>query len=214
MTTTTTNPLAAATAQTSSIVPSNMQISEAGFLRLITTQLRSQSPLNPANPQQFLAQIEGLSEVSSLQGMQSAIGSQQLTNGAALLGQSVLAPVSTANLATGGTVSAAAQAPSGASNLAVTITDASGNTVDQFNVTPQSSGLTHFSWNGTTAAGTPAPPGAYTVSVNASVAGASQSVTPLISSQVTSVTMDPNTKALDVATNNGTVPLSSVVSVL
>jgi flagellar basal-body rod modification protein FlgD len=213
MTTSTVNPLAAATAQTSSIVPANMQISETGFLKLITTQLQSQNPLNPADPTQFLAQIEGLSEVSSLQTMQSTLQTQALTNGAALLGQSVLAPVSTANIAAGGTVTGAVEAPTGASHLTVTVADSSGNTVSTFDVTPQASGLTNFSWNGVTSGGTAAPAGAYTVSVNATVAGSSQAVTPLISSQVTSITMDPNTNALDVATNNGTVPLSSIVSI-
>lgn len=214
MTSSTVNPLAAATTQASSLVPANMQISESGFLQLITTQLQSQDPLNPANPTQFLSQIEGLSEVSSLQNMQSTLQTQQLTNGAALLGQSVLAPVSTAALATGGTVTGAINAPAGTSALTVTIADGSGNTVSSFQVTPQSSGLTPFSWNGHTSAGTPAPAGTYTVSVGATVGGATQSLTPLISSQVTSVSMDPSTQAIEVATNNGTVPLSTIAGVL
>jgi flagellar basal-body rod modification protein FlgD len=214
MTSSTVNPLAAATAQSSSIVPANMQISESGFLQLITTQMKNQDPLDPSDPTQFLSQIEGMSEVSSLQNMQSTMQTQAMTNGAALIGQSVLAPVSSATLATGGTVTGAVQAPSGTSALTVTIADSSGNTVSSFNVTPQASGLTNFSWNGLTSAGTAAPAGTYTVSVNATVNGSSQSATPLISSQVTSVTMDSTTNALDVTTNNGTVPLSSVVSVL
>jgi flagellar basal-body rod modification protein FlgD len=214
MTSSTVNPLAAATAQSSSIVPANMQISESGFLQLITTQMKNQDPLDPSDPTQFLSQIEGMSEVSSLQNMQSTMQTQAMTNGAALIGQSVLAPVTSANLATGGTVTGAVQAPSGTSALTVTISDSSGNTVSSFNVTPQSSGLTSFSWDGLTSAGAAAPAGTYTVSVNATVDGSSQTVTPLISSQVTSVTMDSTTNALDVTTNNGTVPLSSVVSVM
>ncbi len=221
MTTSTVNPLAASAASSatsasssSSIVPANMQINEQDFLQLISTQLENQDPLDPTDPTQFLAQIEGLSEVSSLQSMQSTLQAQQLTSGAALLGQNVLAPSTTATLSSGGTVSGAVQAPTGASNLTVTITDASGATVSSFGVTPQSSGFTSFNWNGTTSSGSAAPAGTYTVNVTATVGGSSESVSPYIQSQVQSVTIDPTTQALDVNTNNGTVPLSSVVSVL
>lgn len=214
MTSNTVNPLASSASQALSGVPANMQINQSDFLRLITTQLKDQSPLNPANPNQFLQQIEGMSEVSSLQGMQSTLQHQQLTNGAALLGQSVLAPVSTATLAAGGSVTGAAQAPTGASQLTVTVADGSGNIVDAFNVAPQSSGLTSFTWNGKTSAGTAAPAGQYSVKVEASVAGSTQPVTPLIASAVTGITLNSSSKTLDVATNNGTVPLSSVASVL
>ncbi len=219
MTTNTVNPLTSTTgadaaSQASSIVPANMQISETGFLQLITTQMQDQDPLDPADPTQFLSQIEGLSEVSSLQSMQSALQSQQLTSGASLLGQTVLAPLSTATLTSGGTVNGAVTAPSGASALTVTIADASGDTVSTFQVAPQSSGYTSFSWNGATSTGAAAPAGEYTVSVTATVDGQSQSVTPLLQSTVTSVTVDPSTQALDVNTNNGSAPLSSVVSVM
>lgn len=216
MTTSTVNPLAstaADAASASSIVPANMQISETDFLQLITTQMQDQDPLNPADPTQFLSQIEGLSEVSSLQSMQSTMQAQQLTSGASLLGQTVLAPIDTTTLAAGGTLSGAISAPSGTSSLTVTVANSSGDTVSTFQVTPASSGLTGFSWNGTTSTGAAAPAGNYTVSVNATVNGASQSVTPLLPNQVTSVTIDPTTQALDVNTSNGSTPLSSVVSV-
>ncbi|HUN75116.1 MAG TPA: FlgD immunoglobulin-like domain containing protein [Steroidobacteraceae bacterium] len=220
MTTPTVNPLlssnssAGSAASSSSPIPANMQISEAGFLQLISTQLQNQDPLNPTDPSEFLSQIEGLSEVSSLQGMQTTLQAQQLTSGAALLGQNVLAPSTTATLASGGSVNGAVQAPTGATNLTVSIASASGATVSSFQVTPQSSGLTPFTWNGTTSTGAAAPAGTYTVSVSATVAGSSQSVSPYIESQVQSVTIDPTTQALDVNTNNGSVPLSSVVSIL
>ncbi len=204
---------ASAASSTSSVIPANEQISETDFLQLITTQLQDQNPLDPTDPSEFLEQIEGLSEVSSLQSMQSALQAQQLTSGASLLGQTVLAPLSSATLTSGGTVNGAVSAPSGASSLTVSIADSSGDTVSTFQVTPASSGLTDFSWNGTTSTGAAAAAGQYTVSVTATVDGASQAVTPLLQSEVTSVTMDSSTQALDVNTNNGTTPLSSVVSV-
>ncbi len=201
-------------------LPANMQISQAGFLQLISTQMQNQDPLNPTDPTQFLAQVEGLSEVSSLQSLQTSITglasglqASQVISGTSLLGHSVLAPGSTATIATGGTVNGAVSAPSGASSLAVSVTSASGALVNAFNVSPQASGYTPISWNGTTSTGASAPAGQYTIQVNAQVGNATQSVSPLLYSQVTSVTIDPSTQALDLNTNNGTIPLSSVVNI-
>jgi flagellar basal-body rod modification protein FlgD len=201
-------------------IPANMQINQAGFLQLISTQMQNQNPLNPTDPTQFLAQIEGLSEVSSLQSLQTSISGlasglqgAQLLNGTSLLGHSVLAPGSSANLAAGGTVSGAVTAPAGSSSLTVSVTDPGGALVDAFTVAPQSSGYTDFTWNGTTASGSAAPPGQYTLNVSAAVSGSSQSVRPLVYSQVQSVTIDPSTQTLELNTVNGTVPLSSVVNI-
>lgn len=201
-------------------VPSNEQISQAGFLQLISTQMQNQDPLNPTDPTQFLAQIEGLSEVSSLQSLQTSIAGlasglngAQMLNGTNLLGHSVLAPGTTATLGAGGSISGAVTSPSGASSLTVSVTNSAGSLIDAFSVAPASSGYTNFTWNGNTASGSAAPAGQYTVSVNATVGGSAQSVNPLIYSQVQSVTIDPSTQALDLNTVNGTVPMSSVVSI-
>ena len=201
-------------------VPANMNINQSQFLQLISTQMQNQDPLNPTDPTQFLAQIEGLSEVSSLQSLQTSIAGlasglqgAQMLNGTSLLGHSVLAPGTTATLAAGGSVSGAVSAPSGASSLTVSVTNSAGSLVDAFSVSPASSGYTNFTWNGNSASGSAAPAGQYTFSVSATVGGTGQSVNPLIYSQVQSVTMDPSTQALDLNTVNGTVPMSSVVSI-
>jgi flagellar basal-body rod modification protein FlgD len=211
---------ASSTASGLAALPANEQISQTGFLQLISTQMQNQDPLNPTDPTQFLAQIEGLSEVSSLQSLQTSISglasglqASQVISGTSLLGHSVLAPGSTANIAAGGTVTGAVSAPSGASSLAISVTSAAGALVDSFNVSPQASGYTPITWNGTTSTGASAPAGQYSIQVNAQVGNASQPVSPLLYSQVTSVTIDPSTQALDLNTNNGTIPLSSVVNI-
>jgi flagellar basal-body rod modification protein FlgD len=202
------------TGATSTAIPANMQINESDFLQLISTQLQNQDPMQPTDPSQFLGQLEGLSEVSSLQSMQSAMASNQVTTGAGLIGQSVLAPGTTATLATGGEIAGAVNAPAGATKLTVSITDSKGAPVTSFQVAPAGSGMTGFSWDGTTSSGTTAAAGQYTVAVNATVNGASQSVSPMVVTQVQSVTIDPSTQQLDLNTNGGTVPLSSVVTIL
>ena len=210
----TSTPAANAASSASAAVPANMQINESQFLQLISTQLQNQDPLQPTDPSQFLGQLEGLSEVSSLQSMQSAMAANQVTSGASLLNQYVLAPGTVATLATGGAIAGAVNAPSGATNLTVSISDSKGNAVTSFQVAPASSGMTSFSWNGTTSTGATAAAGAYSVGVTATVNGAAQTVAPMVVTQVQSVTIDPGTNQLDLNTTGGTVPLSSVVTIL
>lgn len=211
---------AAGSGSLSDNLPANMQINQADFLKLISTQMSNQDPLNPTDPTQFLAQVEGLSEVSSLQSLQTSMAgltaglqASQVISGTSLLGHSVLAPGSTANITAGGTVSGAVSAPTGSSSLTVSVTNAGGALVDAFAVAPQASGYTPFTWNGTTSQGAAAPAGQYTVQVTATTGNTTQSVSPLLYSKVTSVTIDPSTQALALNTTNGTVALSSVANI-
>jgi len=213
----TTNPItgastAAGTAANS--VPANMQINQSDFLQLITAQLQDQNPLQPTDPTQFVSQLEGMSEVSSMQSMQSSLQASQVMSGTSLLGHSVLAPGATATLAAGGAINGAITAPAGATNLSVSIANSAGTPVAAFNVTPQASGLTPFSWNGVTSSGAAAPAGTYQIQVNATVNGATQPVNPLVVSKVESVTLDPTSQAVDLLTDSGSVALSSVVSIM
>jgi flagellar basal-body rod modification protein FlgD len=215
----TTNPVTGAganipSASSNPAIPVNMQINQADFLRLITAQLQDQNPLSPADPTQFVSQLEGMSEVSSMQSMQNSLAASQIMSGTSLLGHSVLAPGTTATLAAGGAIAGAVNAPQGASQLTVSITDSSGNPVTSFKVTPQDSGLTPFAWDGTTSSGAAAPAGLYTIAVSASVSGSSQKVDPLLISKVATVTVDPTSQTVDVNTDSGSVPLSSIVAVM
>lgn len=195
--------------------PANMQINQTDFLQLITAQMKDQNPLSPSDPTQFVTQLEGMSQVSAMQSMQASMQASSIMSGTNLIGHSILAPGTTATLATGGAIGAAVNAPAGTSDLNVAIQDSKGNTVDTFKVTAADSGLTSFVWKGDTSTGATAPAGTYTVSVTASVSGKSVPVDPLVVNKVDSVLVDPTTNAVDVETDTGnTVPLSQIVSVM
>src|SRR5580692_3868253 len=199
-----------------------LNITPADFLQLITTQLQDQNPLQPTEPTHFLGHPEQMSAVYSMQYMQTSLTSlqtslqsTQMANGQAMLGQTVLAPSTTGTLdSSGGSVTGAVSVPSGATSVTVKITNASGALINSFQVAPATSGLTNFTWNGTTSSGSAAPAGQYTIAATATDGLTSQTLTPLVAAKVTSVTVDPSTSALDVTTENGTVPLSSIVSIL
>jgi flagellar basal-body rod modification protein FlgD len=191
-----------------------MQINQADFLQLITAQMKDQNPLSPSDPTQFVTQLEGMSQVSAMQSMQSSMQASAVMTGTTLIGRSILAPGSLATLATGGAIGGAVSAPAGTSNLTVAVQDSTGTTVDTFTVTPAVTGLTSFVWKGATSTGATAPAGTYTIGVNATVNGKSQTLNPMVVNKVDSVLIDPTTSAVDVETANGTVPLSSIVSVM
>jgi flagellar basal-body rod modification protein FlgD len=222
-----TNPVGSSSSSSSSTssqsaVQQALNITPADFLQLITTQMQDQNPLQPSDPTQFLTQLEQMSEVSSMQSMQSSLTSlqsslqsNQMANGTALIGQTVLAPTTAATLDTsGGTISGALQTPSGATgNMTVTIKDSGGALINTIQVkVPSNGGLANFTWNGTNTLGTAVPAGRYTISASASNGSANLDLTPLIQTKVQSVTVDSSTQGLDLNTENGTVPLSSVVS--
>jgi flagellar basal-body rod modification protein FlgD len=146
--------------------------------------------------------------------MQSSMQASAIMTGTTLIGRSILAPGSQATLATGGGIAGAVQAPAGTSSLTVSVQDSTGATVDTFDVTPAVTGLTSFAWGGATSTGTTAPAGTYTIGVNATVNGTTQPLNPMVVNKVDSVLVDPTTNAVDVETANGTVPLTSIVSVM
>jgi flagellar basal-body rod modification protein FlgD len=194
--------------------PANMQITQADFLQLITAQMKDQNPLSPSDPNQFVSQLEGMSQVSAMQSMQSSMQASAIMNGTTLIGRSILAPGNVATLSTGGAIGGAVEAPAGTTRLTVSVSDAGGNVVQTFNVTPADSGLTSFIWKGDTNTGSTAAAGPYSIGVTATVDGKTQTLDPMTVNKVSSVLLDPTTNAVDVETDGGTVPLTSIVSVM
>src|SRR6267154_5771901 len=129
-----------------SSTPANMQINQADFLQLITAQMKDQNPLSPSDPTQFVTQLEGMSQVSAMQSIQSSMQASAIMSGTTLIGRSILAPGTQATLATGGAIGGAVDAPAGTTNLSVNIQDSTGATIDSFTVKPADSGLTSFVW--------------------------------------------------------------------
>jgi flagellar basal-body rod modification protein FlgD len=213
---TTTNPVSSSMpAAGLSNTPTNMQITQSGFLQLITAQMKDQNPLSPSDPTQFVTQLEGMSQVSAMQSMQGSLQAQAIMTGTSLIGRSVLAPGTQGLLATGGAVGGAVTAPAGTTKLSVSVQDAKGQTVNTFSVNPADTGLTSFVWKGATDAGTTAAPGTYSFSVTATVDGKTQTLNPMMVNKVGSVLVDPTTNAVEVQTDtDNTVPLTSIVSVM
>jgi flagellar basal-body rod modification protein FlgD len=199
---------------------STPQLGQNEFLKLMITQLKNQDPFKPADPTAFIGQLAQFSTVTGIQGMQKSVSdlatslrSNQVLNGATLVGRDVLAPATKATLAAGGVVNGAVETPSGASAVQVSVNDASGALVRRFSITP-GTGLTDFTWNGLDNNGDAAPAGQYKFSAIATVDGTATSLDPLLTSRVASVSIDSTGGSLTLNTSSGAVPITDVRRVL
>ena len=190
------------------------------FIALMTTQLKYQDPTQPQDSAQFVAQLAQFSTVSGVQQMNTSmtslldqLKSSQALNATSLVGHNVLVNASSIPVTAGQAVDGAVDVPSGASNLNVTVSDASGQVVRHLSVAGQS-GLTKFTWDGTDDSGAAVKAGTYKFDAAVNVAGASTTATTYLSSKIDSVTIDTTTNSLQLNTDGlGTVTLADVKQV-
>lgn len=172
-------------------------LGEDAFLRLLTTQMQYQDPLEPMSNEEFVSQLAQFSSLEQLQGIGSDIESSYLVdvsmNNAAmvnLLGQTVVAKSDTFHYAGSGDQSVHFDCDGTADTAELTITDSDGTVVYSGSIGALADGEGSWTWNGKNTDGTVTEPeGDYTFSITAATdAGDSVDVTGLIVGTVS--TMD------------------------
>jgi len=201
------------------------ELGQDDFLQLMITQLKNQDPFKPLDPSQYVGQLAQFSSVSglkemntSLAGLTASLRGNQVLDGAAMIGRTVVAEGSQVYLPAVSDdrvgIAGAIDVPKGTSALQLIVKDASGATIktEALNITP---GMRGFAWDGKNDAGTAVKGGAYTVEILANVAGKNQSLKTSIAAGVSSVALDPATGALLLDTDTlGEIPMSDVERVL
>lgn len=207
--------------KTSQQTNNNGQLDQNAFLKLMIAQLKNQDPTKPQDPSEFMSQLAQFSQVTSTQNMETSIQSltdsmrsTQVINGTSLVGHEVLAASNSATIESGGTVTGAVDAPKGTSAVKIVIKDSDGNEVRNFDLKDIREGFNNFTWDGLTNSGAAAPAGKYTIDNVTTVNGESGSLETMLSSKVSSVTIDPTSAALALNTSAGTVSLGDVRRVL
>ncbi len=196
------------------------QLGQAEFLELMIAQLKNQDPFKAMDPSQFLGQLAQFGTVTGIQEMQTAFAtlsesmrSSQVLDGATMVGREVLIASDEIALAEEGAIRGAIDIPSGATSVQVKVTDASGQLVRTMTM-PTGQGLTDFEWDGIADNGVRAAPGKYSFEAVANVGGANVSLETLMSSRVSSVTIDAG-RGLTLNTNTlGARSLSDVRRVM
>ena len=176
---------------------SSGQLQQSDFLKLMTTQLTNQDPMEPMDNGEFLSQMAQFSTVTGIEQLASSfeklslsVSQGQALQAATLVGKRVLVPSASAELAAGQGVGGGVDLSAAADNVTVTIGDANGQVVRTIDLGKQGAGLAEFSWDGLTASGTAAPAGTYTFSIDAKINGEHQAQTTLLDGQVSGVSYD------------------------
>lgn len=189
------------------------------FLVLLTAQLQNQDPLAPMDSTQFTQQLVQFSQVEQQirtnEQLEGLVGQYQAASaGAALsyLGKDAIIEADETYLANG-VANWAYNLPDAASQMTISIKDASGRTVYSTTTAPRNAGEHLFSWDGTKTNGEMAPDGVYTISIEA-LDDAGEEIAPDIAVRETIMGVDFSGASPVVITPSGTRGLDTIRSVL
>ena len=213
------NPPAPAAASSTSAAATQEQ-----FLKLLTTQLKNQDPLNPMDNAQMTSQLAQISTVqgiaqlnTTLQTMMSNATQSQGLQAAALVGHGVMVPGSGLALQSNSTGALGAlggfDLSGAADGVTVTVKDSNGLLVRTLNLGAMPAGTSSFQWDGNTNSGAPAVAGSYSFTVAATQGQNAVTANALQAGMVTSVMNSSSGVSLTVA-GLGTFNMSEVKEIL
>jgi flagellar basal-body rod modification protein FlgD len=164
------------------------------FLKMLTTQLQNQDPMNPMDSAGMTTQLAQLNMVdginkmnTSMASMLSQIQSTDFINMSSTVGKTAMAAGNKV-LFTGQSVTLGTNLTSDASNVQATITAANGSVVAKTDLGPGTQGQFNFIWDGVDASGNALPSGFYNVAIAATAAdGSAITAAPYTSSKVASI---------------------------
>ena len=170
------------------------------FLKLLTTQMQNQDPLDPMDTAQYTQQLvqysqveQSIEQTKTLKEMLAAFGTQNLMQASALIG----AQVETSSANSGLSAATPAQwtwsATRDVASMTGTIKDGKGKVIDTFPINATGAAGA-FTWDGTTSGGTKVAPGLYTLELaGKDASGAAVTATAHAYGKVTDVELDNGT---------------------
>ena len=196
----------------------NESMGQTEFLKLFTTQLQNQNPLDPVKNEAFVAQLAQFSQLeattnmsTSLNSMVSSMSGERMLSGAALIGKKVAVPDAPAILKNGQPIESTLTLANGADAVRFDVLNAKGESVRNKVLGPQTAGSVNWAWDGLDDAGNALPEGSY--SIKAQVANQGQ-ITPgsvMTLSTVRSITQNATDGSLTLEVDGGkSIALSAV----
>jgi flagellar basal-body rod modification protein FlgD len=188
------------------------------FLKLLSTQLQNQNPLNPLDATAFTAQLAQFSTLESLQDISSQMkemvtgqNSMQTAIATGMIGKKV--KVSDGEISLKGNAEINYNLSQDAAKVKISILDSTGMPVREVEMAKQASGTGSFVWDGKDSNGKVLPDGMYKSKVEAfDASGNPIEVTQLSGGTVTGVSIENNNVYL-VLDGNRKVPMSGVTEV-
>ena len=166
------------------------------FLKLLVTQLQNQDPMNPMENAELTTQlaqmstVEGINKMNStLDGLLAQYKSNQVMQGAALVGRQVLAEGNVLNLGAGG-AAGGVELEGAADSVKIKVFSGNGALVQTLDLGKQDAGLVRFAWDGADASGAAQALGDYTFRVEANAGAAGVAATQYTLGSVLSVSLN------------------------
>ncbi|NMG17612.1 flagellar hook assembly protein FlgD [Aromatoleum bremense] len=180
------------------------ELSQTRFLKLLTTQLKNQDPMNPLDNAQVTSQLAQISTVDGIERLNTMLGqimegqqSSEAMQAASLVGRGVLVPGKGLLLTEAGAVGGfSLDAP--ADKVTMSIKDANGLEVANVDLGAFDAGTHNFQWDGAAADGTRAANGKYTVSLAATAGDTTAAAESLEFGAVSSVVRGPKSTDLQI----------------
>jgi len=181
------------------------ELGQEDFLMLMTTQLKNQDPLKPADNAEFMSQlaqfgtVEGIDSLKAeVQKLADSLVSNQTFQAAGMLGHEVLIPASQALLEQDGVVAGAVELPDAVASLDIGIYDMAGQLLRNVSLGSQSPGMVAFDWDGLATDGKAVPPGRYEIRAQGNNGGVSEAYEVLVVDKVQSVSLPAEGKAMSI----------------
>jgi flagellar basal-body rod modification protein FlgD len=183
------------------------------FLKLFTTQLKNQNPLDPMENEAFVSQLAQFSSLEAMTGVRTSMDamaadskSEKFLLGSSLLGKKIERVGSLATMGAGEQITSKANLPSPADSGAFRIYDAATDELvytKSFNQLP--AGSVDLTWNGQNEDGDAMPAGQYKFEFLVDRGGV-QTTVPLINKQmISAVSWDQTLEELKVEMEDGSV---------
>ncbi|HQT63570.1 MAG: flagellar hook capping protein [Acidocella sp. 20-57-95] len=191
-------------------------LTQSDFLKLLTAQLKYQTPTSPADPTQLASEFAAISTVNGITQLNTQVSNIQASTAAAqmaqasnLVGKQVAVAGNLVTANSNGVAHGAFDLGGPAKSVNVTILSPSGAVAGNVNLGTLSAGQQSFSWNNGTAGSQ------YSYQVNAtSGTGSAVSVTPYSVYTVNGVNVTGSAPTLNVAGSASPIPISSIQTVL
>ena len=195
------------------------ELGKDDFLKLLTTQLQYQDPLNPMSNEEFVAQLAQFSSLEQLQGLTTGMESLYMVNvsmnNAAmtnLIGKNVVASGSDIHYAGSGSTDIHYDASAATATSTITISNADGQVVYSGDMGALSEGDGSWTWDGKDLDGQTVDEGDYTYTIEASDAnGEAVTVDGQIVGTVSGMDLSSGTPMLTI--NGVSIGLGSILSV-
>lgn len=192
---------------------------QSKFLKLLTTQLQNQDPLNPMDNAETTSQLAQISTVDGIERLNQTIASMMSSyktgeayQAAALVGRQVLVDGNQLQLQEGLSLGGV-DLEGDADHVYVTFYDSTGKEVDKVDLGAMDKGSNTFIWGGELSDGTQLADGKYTIKVEAQLAGKKVDVSSLEMATVASVVNGTDGVSIEIG-RFGQMSLSDIKRIL